>query len=391
MNAFELSRQGWKVFPAHTVTNDGTCSCGKSNCERVGKHPRISRWNVRATCDEKQILKWVTKWPDGNWAIATGKDSNIVVLDVDGEEGEKSLKELETKYGPLPTTRVVTTHRGRHLYFQHPGPTVKTTDSVIGKCIDVKADGGNGCVNAVGSRHKSGMYEWVDRSIGIARLPERWIEALTTEDDNPTAEELIHKGQRDHRIYEAICSFFREGFTEPDVLRKALAMNAKLCVPPLPETEIHEKVSRVAATHNPQFVAEIFSKTNPLRWFQFDAVAFKANMRIQALKDYELGQRTQLLALAWQNGGRLLNDYDYLAREANASNRKRFKQDVLKVLFDFEPVSDRGQSYLINREMVAEYAEKLKGWKQKREAGIARAKERAKEREHAQVSEERAA
>ena len=365
----------------HGITGEGKCTCGKEHDDpkHIGKHPRINKWNSRATCDSKQIMQWMSKWPDGNWAIATGKESKLVVLDIDGEEGERSLKELETKYGPLPNTKTVSTRRGRHLYFRHPGPQIKTTDSVIGKNVDVKADGGNGCVNAVGSRHASGTYDWVDDTVLVAQLPDQWIRALTDEDVLVPVDEIIPEGQRGSRMYDAICSFFREGFSEPDVLRKALAMNAKLCVPPLPESEIRDKVSRVAVTHNPNFTPDITSKKNPLRWFQFDVVDFKANMRIQALKDCELGWRVQLMALAWQNGGRLLNDPDYLAREANASSRARFKRDMRKVLFDFDPVNESGQSYLVNGEMAAEYADKLDGWKQKREAGIKRAQERARE------------
>ena len=42
---------------------------------------------------------------------------HLLVIDVDGEEGENSLRELEARFGHLPHTMVVSTPRGMHLWF----------------------------------------------------------------------------------------------------------------------------------------------------------------------------------------------------------------------------------------------------------------------------------
>jgi hypothetical protein len=60
------------------------------------------------------------QWPDASIGLATGQSSGVVVLDIDGAEGEATLKALEEQYGPLPETLSVTTGRGRHLYFEVP-------------------------------------------------------------------------------------------------------------------------------------------------------------------------------------------------------------------------------------------------------------------------------
>jgi hypothetical protein len=38
-SALDYARRGWPVFPLHHPVN-GHCSCGKSDCSNIGKHPR---------------------------------------------------------------------------------------------------------------------------------------------------------------------------------------------------------------------------------------------------------------------------------------------------------------------------------------------------------------
>src|SRR5690606_16501331 len=87
--ALEYARRGWRVFP----------------CRPGGKQPVTGlRWRNEATTDEATIRRWWKRWPEANIGLATGgtgKGSGVVVLDVDGEAGERSLQELEEAYGPL--------------------------------------------------------------------------------------------------------------------------------------------------------------------------------------------------------------------------------------------------------------------------------------------------
>src|SRR5680860_1928396 len=61
--AFVYLELGWSIIPVHGIV-DGACTCGKPDCGREGKHPRIN-WDEfkerRATEDE--IRSWFTKWP----------------------------------------------------------------------------------------------------------------------------------------------------------------------------------------------------------------------------------------------------------------------------------------------------------------------------------------
>jgi Bifunctional DNA primase/polymerase, N-terminal len=98
-----------------------------------------------ASLDEDRITELWAEHPEGIPAIACGlSDPRLIVLDVDGIEGEQSLLELTDKYGPLPTTRTVRTPRGGwHFYFRRPSDFKSVVPSPIGKIgdgLDIRAD-----------------------------------------------------------------------------------------------------------------------------------------------------------------------------------------------------------------------------------------------------------
>jgi hypothetical protein len=157
--ALLYARLGLAVFPVHTIRN-GWCSCGKPDCKRsAGKHPMTRHGYKDATTDPATLRNWWTLWPDANIGIATGRVSGIVVLDVDGEDGEQRLAKFAREYGVLPPTAEVKTPRGRHLYFRYP-PGVDHVPSVAKGGLDIRADAG--FVIAPPSLHFSGeRYAWV--------------------------------------------------------------------------------------------------------------------------------------------------------------------------------------------------------------------------------------
>jgi putative DNA primase/helicase len=119
-----------------------------------------------------------------------GGASGIFVVDVDGETGRASLKELEAQYGPLPKTLTVKTGKRRHYYFRSKGASIPNRVGQLGKGIDIRGDGGY--VVAAGSVHVSGcMYRFVDGrgldEIAIAEAP-AWLLRLITGDAAAKAE-----------------------------------------------------------------------------------------------------------------------------------------------------------------------------------------------------------
>jgi predicted P-loop ATPase len=113
------------------------------NCDKKpGKHPIESAWQKRATTDKKQIRKWWAAHPDANFGVATGHDSGIFVVDIDGEKGFSSLAELEEKNGKLPETFTVQTGSGGlHFYFSYPDFEIRNKQGWQ-PGIDIRGEGG---------------------------------------------------------------------------------------------------------------------------------------------------------------------------------------------------------------------------------------------------------
>ena len=168
---------GWPVIPLHCVRNK-RCSCLRKNCEDTGKHPLTPSGVKDATTDRKQIKEWWDEWPDANVGIATGKQAGIVVIDIDPRNGGKeSFERLEKEHGILsPTIESVTGGGGWHIFFAHPGNSIKNRSNVE-PGVDVKSDGGY--IVAPPSNHVSGeSYRWDEQrapgEINIAPLPS-WL------------------------------------------------------------------------------------------------------------------------------------------------------------------------------------------------------------------------
>jgi hypothetical protein len=158
----KLLQYGFSVIP-----------CKQGTGTEEDKKPRIG-WKryQKELPSADQVRRWEQSWPRSNWAIVTGAVSGIVVLDIDSEEGEH-----EAQKRGLPATVSVSTSKGRHLYFRHPGQQVGIWAKKIPGC-DFRGDGGY--VMAPGSIHPSGViYQWIDsiEDVELADMPAWLLEA----------------------------------------------------------------------------------------------------------------------------------------------------------------------------------------------------------------------
>jgi P4 family phage/plasmid primase-like protien len=190
--ALHLARAGFSVYPIHTMAG-ARCTCGDPKCSKPAKHPRTAHGRNDATTEETKIREWFARWPDSNYAIATGMESRllVLVLDIDPRHGgDTELARLEAAHGALPATfTVLTGGGGRHLYYRRPasvaGVKIPSRPLPGYSGIDVLADGGGAI--APGSRHASGNLYRVepDSSRELTELPAAVVDLIVRQPPSP--------------------------------------------------------------------------------------------------------------------------------------------------------------------------------------------------------------
>lgn len=238
--AKKYAEQGWQSFPI----------------KERDKTP-IVKWADVATTEENMLVGWWDTMPEANIAIACGKRSGIVVLDVDaGHGGYESLTVLFEKYGPLPTTPVSKTGSGgEHIFFKHPGIEIRNSAGKLGKGLDIRGDGGY--VVAPPSVHPNGnAYQWEVRpsETPLADMPEWMIELLREKNPQPQAKtesEEIIMGERNNYLTQLAGSMRRKGFTEDGIFAALQVQNRQKCSPPLADGELWQ-ISRSVSRYEPQ-------------------------------------------------------------------------------------------------------------------------------------------
>lgn len=112
------------------------------------KHPVVKDWQHLATTDHGVINEWWAEHPDASICIATGRASNLWVLDIDdkgGAGGSAALAALEREHGDLPRTYTVGTGSGGvHHYFAYDGIDFRLGNSAgkLGPGLDTRGEGG---------------------------------------------------------------------------------------------------------------------------------------------------------------------------------------------------------------------------------------------------------
>jgi putative DNA primase/helicase len=230
---------GWKVFPVQGIGAGGQCDCG-AKCATPGKHPILANGHNGASSLPGAVRLWWNEHPNANIGIKTGKDSNLIVLDVDGQEGLASLKALGLS--ETGTLSVRTGSGGLHLYYQWPGHPVRNSAGKLGKGLDIRGDGGY----TIGppSRHVSGqLYKWqadLDH-FAIAPLPETLAKLITTSTRravNAKTETKVKSGGRNVYLTSVAGTLWNR-LTNQETLRQALyVVNQRECDPPLSDREV---------------------------------------------------------------------------------------------------------------------------------------------------------
>jgi hypothetical protein len=158
IEAEALAAQQWEVFP---VTNK--------------KVPLTTHGMLDATIDVEKVRAW---WKAKPWAnIGMRPPASVAVIDIDPRNGgEESWQAWIAEHGDVSTRTCWSGagDGGRHLYFLHPGPKLRSKPA---PGIDVKTR--SGFVVVPPSLHaKTGMpYRWDDPEAEIEAMP-IWLAKL---------------------------------------------------------------------------------------------------------------------------------------------------------------------------------------------------------------------
>jgi DNA-binding MarR family transcriptional regulator len=169
--ALIYARRGWHVMLLYGVSDAHECTCGKAQCGRAGKHPRLASAHAGATTDASVIRSWMTGYPDANIGVVLGP-SGLIALDADHHQvvdlvGEEMQVETWTQ----------TTGRGKHYLFAYDGTGRKVTH-LDRTPTDVLM--GNNYIVMSPSRHVSGVrYQASDLNAAVAPCPTWLREAVS--------------------------------------------------------------------------------------------------------------------------------------------------------------------------------------------------------------------
>jgi uncharacterized protein YdaU (DUF1376 family) len=397
--ALSYAERGWHVLPLHSVNADGSCTCGKPECGSIGKHPRTRHGVKDATTEEAIIRGWWKKWPDANVGIATGPISGILVVDLDNKDGKRGsdmfdLFSVMNQYERA--TLAVNTGNGLHLYYHCPEEHIKNGVGKDG--IDVRS--GGGYVVAPPSTHANGkMYEWQDKEAYIEELPE-WLLGRFADQSSPQAPDRlpeapdrlpeasdrlpegtapIPEGTRNDTLFKIGSAMRGKGMDEDEIGAGLLEVNAKLCTPPLSEEEV-TNIAASASAYPPNTSSTALgsgkSDENPLYWFPLNTNWWHKNRNVRYMTAQQVGWYVWLMIEAWQDGGTLPNDPDWLWKLARAESKDEFQAKSDRVLAEFQQAIHEGEPMLVHPKLADIYKARVASYRQKVEAGKASAQKK---------------
>jgi len=189
--ALALRARGFFAFPVHSIRPNWNgqvrCTCGKTDCKSVGKHPMIENWRDSAKqASDEDVEVWTKQYPTANIGIIT---DGLVVVDIDDAESPLAQEILPL----LPATLSARTGRdgGMHRLYTASREHTLTVHAFGG--LDIRAKGG--FIVAPPSRHASGnFYEWINPTMAITVLPD---EVLTRLEQQVRVRKSVHVGTTD--------------------------------------------------------------------------------------------------------------------------------------------------------------------------------------------------
>lgn len=278
----QLASLGIRVYPVHSVSADGYCTCGKPDCDSIAKHPLTAHGFHDASSDPEVIRRWFNETQGlCNWGLRTG--DGIGVVDIDPRHGGDDSWLLELLLNRQCDKALVDNNNaivrtgggGEHRYFAVPeGLHLPSHDGFLSG-LDWKSIGG--AVIIPPSLHRSGQrYTWeVPLALPLSPMPECLIEAVKKKPkhhaqplaDSNTSSMMLTveldlashpgcgEGKRNSELCRLTGKHFARGEEFSRVWDLAQSWNRR-CTPPEAENKVWDTVSRIWHKHQN-------SQTNP--------------------------------------------------------------------------------------------------------------------------------
>ena len=253
---------GFHVLPIHGI-RDGACTCGNETCVSPGKHPLFHNGVYGATTDYDWLESIYQTNPYANVAIAAGKLSGILLLDLDTQEGIDAVRRAG-----LPFTPAFRTGKGEQYLFRYPilRDEFYIQNAVrLAPGVDIRSDAGYSVVPP--SKHYSGRdYDWIVRldSTALAEIPKWLMDQLIIKNKSSSQgprddehSEIHEQGGRNEYLFKVGTSLRANRLSGEEIRLVLLERNSRSCLPPLPEDEVHKIVDSIIQRYAPGVVDEM--------------------------------------------------------------------------------------------------------------------------------------
>jgi hypothetical protein len=259
--------RGWAALALCPPRHQDVTDYHAATCKSPGKRPlgRWRGWQSRLPTLEELAAQWELV-PRANVGVLMGNVSGVIGIDVDGEAGQRLLREASGDEG-TPNTLTFRTARGvRLLYALEPETTVRSW-SIRRGGSEIKVLGEGGLTVMPPSRHVTGKtYRWLRRrgpghvaleiAPGWTRAPRRRRPRRSAGAGGRMAVGyIIPEGERNETLFRIGCALRGRGASGEEIHDYLSVLNER-CRPPLPQAELEgivKSITRYPRSASPRY------------------------------------------------------------------------------------------------------------------------------------------
>jgi putative DNA primase/helicase len=253
---------GLQILPVFGI-QDGVCTCGDPVCRHPGKHPILQNGVYGATSDQEWLESFYTTNPTANIAIATGRVSGVLLLDLDTQEAVDAVRKMG-----IPRTWSFYTGKGQQHAFRYPKLREEffIQNAVrLAPGVDIRSDGGYSIIPP--SIHYSGKeYTWIfapDEG-ELGDIPQWLMDQLIIKNKSTINQprddehsEVHGEGGRNDYLFKVGTSMRSARFSGEEIRMVLHERNMRSCSPPLSDKEVNDIVDSIIQRYSPGIADEM--------------------------------------------------------------------------------------------------------------------------------------